>query len=125
MGVIYDSGWVPVASGTVVASIDTGNLSYVMITVAASGASAASTSGYYIAGAEEVVPYWKGAKLYAGSPRVTGAIAFANPTANTVKNHNFWAGPSGTDWYGPPYSRIVVSSLAGTNGYVRITADGK
>jgi hypothetical protein len=126
MGVIYDSGWVPAASGTVRAEADTGRCTFIQVVIAASGAQAASAAtAYWVAGAETPVPMWKGAKQYATTPRPTGTITVAAPGVNSVNSYIF-SNASGTfGWTGWPYSRLGVSVTPSGTSHARIIVDGK
>jgi hypothetical protein len=126
MGVIYDSGWVPAASGTIRAEADTGNCTFIQLVIAASGAQAAFTaSGYWVAGAETPIPIWKGAKPFASTPRPTGALAVSAPGINGVNSYIFSAASGTSGWIGWPYSRIGASVTPSGTSHFRIIVDGK
>jgi hypothetical protein len=122
---IYDSGWVPAASGSINAAvIASRGFDQLHVIYAASGTEgAASASLAWVAGAETPIPWGtpRNPINYPTSPRITGALSVSNPGANDITDYvmnayntasltrfvpmeiNVGLTPSGSSW-----ARIIV-----------------
>jgi hypothetical protein len=130
MSTIYDSGWVPVASGSISAIIPTVNYETIHVVVAASGVSGSgATTMLGIAGADTLIPAFPrltaaSAMNYVLSPKVSQSLAVVAPAANAA-NHYFLS----TTHTGSlvPYipETVVIRTVAGAGSFARIIVEGR
>jgi hypothetical protein len=128
MGLAYDSGWVPVASGTVNANVDCSNFYQLQVIVAASGAAGAgTTAGSWSEGAGTPVPWSKTSPLYSTSPPISGTFAaIAAPAAGAANIYHLGIGNSGTNHIGDWVPQFLhVNTVAGAASWARIVVIGK
>ena len=123
MTAIYDSGWVPQASGSVVAGVQTNDLQ-AMIIVATSGANAATNvGGKWNVGNSVVTPAWRGAATYNCSPLPGGNLALTSSVlANTTLFYQLGGVSSSMATYlgGYVYPYLTISGTAGANSFFRV-----
>lgn len=127
---LYDSGWVPAASGVINASVRTHDYTRLQVVLAASGTQAASAAAMgWTAGERTVIPYYSGAVQYATSPLPSGTYTVSAPSANTSNNYVFGAGLSGatgaTSWLGTVPNWLNVSLTPSGTSFARVVVDGK
>lgn len=127
MGVLFDSGWVPQASGTINAAVETGNCSQVSVFIAASGAAGAgTTTAGWSAGAMTPVPWIKSRPDYPCAPLITGSYSVSAPGAGAVSQYYIGVPISGTSELGPFVpTGVYVSTVAGAASWARVIVEGK
>lgn len=127
MNTIYDSGWVPVASGTVSAAVRTEDMSVVRIIIAVSGsAGAGTTTAGWSAGGSTPVPWTKNTPAYPVTPLITGAFSAVAAPAASASNVYQLGGPSGTiPWLSSVVPQTVyVNTVAGAGSWARVIVEG-
>jgi len=125
---LADTGWVPVASGTVFGSADCSRVNEARVIVAASGTNgAASAACGFLAGAESTVTWGMsvqgtGVLSYSGVPLITGSYAISAPTANATSSILLGAASGAAAAWCP--DKVTFSALAGASSYVRVIVEG-
>ena len=127
MGLAYDSGWVPVASGTIRASAECSAFSQVQVIIAASGANTnGTTAAGYAVGAGTPVPWNKLTPNYPTTPLITGTYTVAAPTANLANIYYVGNPVSGSQNIAGWVPQILyVSTVAGAASWARVIISGK
>lgn len=125
---IYDSGWVPVASGAIRAAVDLSEYESVRLIFAASGTNgAASGTASWAAGGDTTVPWTKNSVAYPGLPRVTGVYSgVSNPAANAANVYLFGPGQSGStvlSTFVPTELQVQLSASA--SSWARVIVEGR
>lgn len=125
---MYDSGWVPAASGALSATVGTDNASTFQLILAASGTAASTVGAVAVRGAEQVLPYFVNSgptRKFTGYPKVSSALPVTSTiTANTNQVYTF-GGYSGSNWLGYPVGQVAVSGVAASGGFFRAIVEGK
>lgn len=124
--VLFDSGWVPVASGAIGANVINNGYSQLHVIFAASGVSGStSASLQWVAGTDSPIPqsFVSGGSPYGCSPKITSSLTVTSSAANTF-----------TDYVLCPYNtasltrftpqEIAVSLKAGPSSSARIIVEG-
>lgn len=128
MGTIYDSGWVPVASGAINSTVDTRNFNVIHVVLAASGSSGSTgASMYAVAGADTLVPQYPiapAADSFGLLPKVTSSITVANPAANSANHYVVGPGHTGSLLAYTPQV-LNINLTAGAASYARIIVEAK
>ena len=127
MGLLRDTGWVPVASGAIGAAVDCSDYTQVQVIYAASGAAGCgTTSMVWSAGAGGPVPWYKNAVNYSTNPPITASITVSAPAASASVIYYFGVGMSGTNHVGDWVPQFLnVSTIAGAASWARIIVIGK
>jgi len=128
MGLAYDSGWVPVASGAFGRSIDCSSFNQLQIVIAASGgAGAGATAASWSLGAGGPVPWFKNGVNYSSQPPISGGFAsVAAPAAGAANIYYIGVGQTGSTHLGDWVPQFVsVSTIAGAASWARIVIIGK
>jgi len=126
MQTIYDSAWVPVASGTINATVRTEDFNAIRIIIAASGgAGAGTTNAGWSCGAMTPIPWTKNTPAYPVTPLITGTYAVAAPSANAQNFYNLGINISGTvNVSGVVPTQVYISTVAGAASYARVIVEG-
>ena len=127
MKTIYDSAWVPVASGTINAAVSTGDYSAVRFFICSSGSNNnGTTTAGWTAGGLTPIPWNKNTPDYRVTPPVTGTYTVAAPTTNTTNTYVVGVLVSGTVQVGPIVpSTLYISTVAGASSWARVIVEGK
>jgi hypothetical protein len=126
MNTLFDSGWVPVASGTVQAAVRTEDCLQARIVIAASGnAGAGTTTAGWSVGSQTPIPWTKNTPAYPVLPLITGTYTVAAPGANAQLFYNIGVNISGAVNLAPVVpSQVYVSTVAGAASWVRVIVEG-
>lgn len=126
----YDSGWVPVASGTIRAVLQTEDYQVLHIFFGASGTNGASgCGGQWIVGADSQIPRpaapWSSPRVeYGMLPKLTGVIAgISNPSANSTTDYIMAAVPTSGALATVLPQAIALSATAGSASWARIVVE--
>lgn len=131
-GVIYDSGWVPVASGAINTTQNFGSAKVARITLAASGTNGAAASSItWLAGTNRTpypaVPAVTGGikvfQSYPSQPLVTGTYTVANPGANAANRYVLGDASGTMDGLCPATVRISLTAGAASSARVIVETD--
>jgi hypothetical protein len=94
---LYDSGWVPQASGAINAAVNVTSCSVIRFIIAASGSGGTSASAGWSAGLDTPVPWTKNTPAYPVNPKITGTYALGtHPGQNTNKAYYIGVGLTGS-----------------------------
>src|SRR5512137_171259 len=123
---LFDSGWVPVASGTVQANVRTEDCLQARIIIAASGSNGAgTTTAGWSEGAQTPIPWTKNTPAYPVLPLITGSYSVAAPAANAQNYYNIGVNISGAvNLAAVVPTNVYVSSVAGAASWVRVIVQG-
>lgn len=124
---LFDSGWVPRASGAIAALVDNSGFDQLHVIFASSGSTpATSASLAWIAGTDTPVPggFTKHPLSYSTSPKVTGTLSVTSSTDSS----------GSTDYVLSAYNtasltrfvpmEIAVGLLAGSASWARVIVEG-
>ena len=126
--ILYDSLWIPQASGAILAAVDCGQCAAIRMTGMASGSGGSLMAASWIAGADTPVPWQKNQPAYPAVPKATGAYTLGAPAgANTQKT---WViGPSMAytgslvlDFFVPSW--LYVSMSVSASSWGRLIVEG-
>ena len=125
---VCDTGWVPVASGTVYGAADTGKYSMARVIVAASGTNGAGTTAVgFLAGAEASIRnsmsiQGTGVASFSGKPLISGSYTISAPGANATSSILLGAASGSVSAWCP--EQVTFSTVAGAASYVRVIVEG-
>ena len=127
MGLAYDSGWVPVASGSIIANVNMGDATRAQVIIAASGAAGAGTTTMgWAVGAGTPVPWSKITPAYSCSPLVTGTYTVANPAASASLIYYFGTSMSGANHIDDWVPQVLnIKTVAGAASFARVIVSAK
>lgn len=124
---LYDSGWVPVASGTISTVIDLGEYTSAHVIFGASGSQAATGASITrVIGTTSPVPYQSKRPAYQCAPLLTGTYTVSNPTANTFTEYFFGGSKTGSlqlDAFVP--TALGLTLTAGAGSWARIIVEAR
>lgn len=97
--ILYDSGWVPSASGTIKTVVNVSSCSAVRLLLAASGSGGTSASAGWTSGLDTPSPWTKNTPPWPMNPKITGSYTLGVvPAANDFHAYFLGAGLSGTGY---------------------------
>ena len=123
---LFDSGWVPVASGTINASVRTEDCQIARIIIAASGAAGAGTTvAGWSEGALTPIPWTKNTPAFPCTPLITGSYTVAAPAASASNYYNIGVNISGVaNLAAVVPTQVYASTVAGAASWARIIIQG-
>jgi len=123
---LFDSGWVPVASGAINANVRTEDCYQARIIIAASGAAGAgTTTAGYSEGAQTPIPWTKNTPAYPVLPLITGSYTVAAPAASASNIYNIGVNISGAaNLAAVVPTQVYVSTVAGAASWARVIIQG-
>lgn len=127
MAIVYDSGWVPVASGTINANVNMGDATRAQVFIAASGAAGAGTTAMgWAVGAGTPVPWNKRTPAYSCTPLMTGTYTVAAPGAGATLSYYLGYSMSGANHIDDWVPQVLnVSTVAGAASFARVIVSAK
>jgi len=123
---LFDSGWVPVASGAINANVRTEDCYQARIIIAASGAAGAgTTTAGWSEGVLTPIPWTKNTPAFPCTPLITGSYTVAAPSANAQNYYNIGVNISGAvNLADVVPTQVYVSTVAGAASWARIIVQG-
>ena len=124
---LYDSGWVPVASGSISAVIDNTGFEQLHVIYASSGSNpATSASLFWVAGGDFPIPQgFRSAHVpYPTDPKVTGTLSVTSSTDSSGSTDYVLSGYNTASLTRFVPMEIGVRLLAGSASWARIIVEG-